>query len=77
MRPKHSGSLSVILGLGPEKRHGSPDKEDDSEELPPEDDGEDDGEDFEAMASEVLDAIEAKDPKALAESLRGFVESCR
>lgn len=77
MKPKHGGSLSVILGLGPEKRHGPPDSEERDEDMPPEEEDSDDSEDFEAMASEILDAMHAKDPQALAEALRGFVESCR
>lgn len=85
---KRRGGLSVILGLGPEEHEGhSPPEEHEREpppeghdrEPPPEEEEEepDDSEDYEAMASEILDAMHAKDPRAFAEALRGFVESCR
>lgn len=71
---KKRGKLALLLGLGPKEDSEG----DDEEEMPekPEEEEDDSGEDYEAMASEILDAIEQKDPKALAEALRGFVESC-
>ncbi len=41
-----------------------------------EEEGMDMNEDFSMIAEEILMAIESKDPEALAEALKAFVQSC-
>ncbi len=62
--------LAVLLGLGKGKGDAAGDGSDDV----PDDSA--DG-DLEAIAGDVLDALEAKDPAAFAAALKDFVSSVR
>lgn len=68
MRP--SKDIVIALGLGKPGR-----KESEPEEAEPSE-SEDMSEDYTAMGQEVLDAIASKDPQAVGEAMRAFVQSC-
>ncbi len=72
------GSLArVIIGLKPKKGID----ESDHEHMEEDDDGEmmpDDGDmGYEVHAEDLLQAISDKDPTALAEALKSFIEYCK
>lgn len=57
--------VSLLIGIGKAKPGADAESESGG-----------DAADFEAMASEMLDAIEAKDASGLAESMRAFCDAC-
>lgn len=57
-------SVDLLIGIGKGHKPEAEEEKDSS------------ASDWEAMASEVLDAIESKDAAGLAEALRAFCEAC-
>ena len=63
----------IIGGMKPPPGKGKPEEEGES---PDKQESEESPGDLETAASEVLDAIESRDPKALAETLKSFWKLC-
>lgn len=70
------GKAALILALLKKKKPAIEDKTDSSEDESMMDGEGTDGADKEAVASEILDAISAKDPKALAEAWQSMNDLC-